>query len=158
MIDVFATWVNFILQQEGGFTDDPNDPGGPTNFGLIASDGIDPHTVTRDQAIAVYRTKYWTATKADQLPPAVAIVYADAAVNQGAFAAAKMLQQAAGVTVDGNVGPATINAAIRANPHDLSQELTARRLVRYATTAHFDHFGLGWMRRAVAALTLSSTL
>ena len=160
MAKVFDEWVDFVLEREGGLTNDPQDPGGLTNFGVDqrSHPNVDIRNLTRDQAVEIYRTAYWTGTKADQLSDAVAFVYGDIAVNQGAGAAAKLLQQALGVTADGNVGPATIAAAGKADQHALAAELTARRVLRYATTANVDRFGLGWMRRAVASFETAITL
>ncbi len=157
MPDIFTAWVTFVLSQEGGLTNDPADPGGLTNFGIDqrSHPQVDIRHLTRDGAIEIYRTSYWQASHADQLPAPVALVYADAAVNQGLGAAARLLQQALEVTVDGAIGPATLAAANRHDARALATEFTARRVLRYAETDHVDHFGLGWMRRAQAALVLA---
>ena len=157
MSDIFTLWVNFVLSREGGLTNDANDPGGLTNFGIDqrSHPQVDIRHLTRDQAVEIYRTSYWQASHADKLPPPVALVYADAAVNQGLGEAARLLQQALDVTVDGAIGPATLAAVARHDPAALATEFTARRVLRYAETDHLADFGLGWMRRAQAALALA---
>ncbi len=158
MTDIFTTWVNFVLQQEGGLTDDPHDPGGLTNFGIDkrSHPNLDIRALTRDQAIEIYRRESWIGTKADQMPPAIAIVYADTAVNQGAGTAAALLQQSLGCKVDGSVGPVTLTAAAKSDARAAAAEFTARRVLRYAGTPGMERYGLGWMRRAVAALNLAT--
>lgn len=146
-MDSFTAAINFVLEQEGGLTNDPNDPGGLTNFGLTRADTPDPATLTRDQAVDIYRAKYWGPSKADQMPTPVALMHFDTAVNQGLGAAAELLQTALGVRVDGNIGPVTLAAVEAANAHELLTEYAWRRAHRYAGTANFSHFGNDWLRR-----------
>lgn len=152
----FYTAVAFALDREGGYSNDPHDPGGETAFGIDkrSHPGVDIKALTREDAIAIYRRVYWAATKADQLPAGLAILYFDACVNQGAGAAAHMLQLALGVTADGVVGPGTLAMAAKAGPPVLT-EYAALRGHRYAETANEDRFGLGWMRRLMACLVLA---
>ena len=167
--DVFTVWVNFVLEREGGLTDDKNDPGGLTNFGIDrrSHPDVDIRALTRDQAIEIYRQSYWLKSQADKLPPALAVIYADSAVNQGLGAAARLLQTACGVGVNGIIGPATLAALVRlaareaANGKSLAQlvdEFASRRAVRYADANKFASFDLGWMRRLMACHTLALSL
>lgn len=160
MTDTFTTWINFVLTQEGGLTDDANDPGGLTSYGIDqrSHPDVDIRNLTRDGAIAIYQADYWLKSRADKLPPALAMIYADAAVNQGLGAAAVLLQQSLGVKADGNIGPVTLAAANTADVRTLVTEFAARRALRYAGTANLASFGLGWMRRLAAAHALALSL
>ena len=157
MSDPFQTAVEFVLEREGGYSDDPRDRGGETNFGIDKEShpDVDIKALTRDGAIAIYRTSYWQAAKCDQLPAGLAVMHFDAAVNQGAGAAAHMLQQAIGVKADGVIGPATLAAAAKAGPGALT-EYAALRGHRYSETVGEDRYGLGWMRRLMACLLLAA--
>ena len=106
----------WILEAEGGLVDDPNDPGGLTKYGIsqAAFPDLDIRNLTPEQALEIYATNYWEPAKCPALPPKLALVHFDAAVNCGVGQAARFLEQAVGVTVDGIVGPITIAAAWKA--------------------------------------------
>lgn len=119
-----------ILQREGGFVDNPADPGGATNMGITQAtlsawlgrpatlDEV--RNLTADTAKAIYTANYYAKPHIDQLPALIQPVMLDAAVNSGPGQAVKWLQRvlnAGGygpLAVDGGVGPATISAANKA--------------------------------------------
>jgi len=158
---VFDKAIAFVLGQEGGYTDDPIDPGGETNHGItyetlqkamflgLVPSTATPRTLTREEAIAIYRALYWTKIKGDELPPAVAFACFDCGVNQGTDTAARLLQQTLNITDDGVVGDNTVKAAWAQLSERLIDEFTAKRLLRYFRTKNVDRFGFGWIRRAV---------
>jgi len=156
-MDAFTVSVTFVLSREGGYENDPRDPGGETNYGIDkrSHPNVDIKGLTRSKAIDIYKSAYWVGTRADQLPVPVAIIYFDACVNQGATSAAQMLQEALGIKADGVIGPATISATNKARSKDLAIEYAARRALRYAGTKNFTVYGLGWMRRLMSCLDLS---
>lgn len=73
-----------LLGREGKDTDDP-DGGGLTRFGISQDNhpNVDVKSLTKDQAIAIYRAKYWDAIGADRLPDSIREMAFDSAVNQG---------------------------------------------------------------------------
>lgn len=153
----FAKALEAVLRHEGGFVDDPADPGGATNMGITiatlqrwrsgrAVTATDVAALTPDEAALIYRAWYWDVCRCGEMPEAIALLVFDAAVNQGVSAAAIMLQQAARAKADGIVGPLTLHA-VRSTGNALLHEYTARRAVRYARTRNVERFGLGWMRR-----------
>jgi lysozyme family protein len=158
MTDLFPQALAFVLLKEGGatVTDDPDDPGGLTKYGICqrAYPHLDIRNLTESQASVIYRADYWTPAGCAKLPGVIGIMLFDISVNQGRGAAAKLLQEAAGVVPDGQIGPRTVAAVNRKHPRDMLKELTVRRLLRYATTRNFEKYGLGWNRRAVECLTL----
>lgn len=150
---------------EGGYGEDPYDPGGPTNQGitlavLAAWKGVTldatnhgelkqelkriaPETVRK-----IYRTRYWGPAACAELSAPLALMHFDAAVNHGVGAALRMLQEAAGTEIDGEVGPLT-RAAIAAKPPDgLIRAYADIRRARYRSLPHFWRFGRGWLSRA----------
>lgn len=157
----FDRALAFVLHHEGGekITDDPRDLGGLTKWGISkrAYPDLDIRALTRDDAAAIYRRDYWQAARCDDLPPAVAMMVFDTAVNQGVGTAAKFLQLAAGVTADGAIGPKTIAAVRQADVTTLLTEFAARRMSHYGRRSHFDVYGLGWARRLMACAALCLT-
>jgi uncharacterized protein (TIGR02594 family) len=153
-----------VLNMEGGYTDDPADPGGPTNLGITLVDlaawkhqRIDNTTepslkaaliaLTPIGVAPIYLARYWETCCAVSLPSALALMHFDAAVNHGLGNAARMLQQALGVTIDGEIGPETIGAAETANVQDALSTYADIRRARYRALPHFWRFGRGWLAR-----------
>ena len=89
--------------------------------------------------------------KGDDLPPPLALLVFDAAVNNGVPRAVGWLQVAVGATVDGDLGTVTLAAAAAAQRERGSTavcaEFQAQRLVFMAGLASWRMFGLGWARR-----------
>lgn len=90
-----------MLKDEGGYTNDPKDPGGPTNFGITIADYrkyIKPNATATDvknmkveEAKSVYKPKYWDAVNGDGLPSGVDYCVFDYGVNSGVNRANKIL-------------------------------------------------------------------
>lgn len=156
--DLFPAALAFVLLKEGGaaVTDDPDDPGGLTKYGICQRSypHLDIRNLSERQASVIYRADYWTPACCAQVPGTVGIMMFDTAVNQGQGTASKLLQEAAGVLPDGRIGPRTLEAVCRKHPRDMLREFTVRRLLRYSTTRNFEKYGLGWNRRAIECLTL----
>jgi lysozyme family protein len=129
----FRDAVEFVLEQEGGYTLDPNDPGGETKFGISkkAYPNLDIKNLTREDAIEIYQRDYWKPCRCDDLPRHFAFIVFDSAVNQGPRVAIRLLQIALGVSVDGIIGPKTLAAASSAKPRAIRLAL-AERLAAYS--------------------------
>lgn len=141
--------VDSVLGHEGGYVDDPHDPGGCTKYGISsrAYPDLDITSLTREQAREIYRSDYWDPCRCDELPSGVDLLVFDCAVNQGRHAAIVILQQATGAAVDGIIGPQTITHAHAGRPDIVMREIVALRGTRYGNLSTFPRFGLGWMRR-----------
>lgn len=172
---LFARAMEHNLAMEGGYSEDPYDPGGPTNLGItlaefartrgvaltadnFASLKAALRGITRDQASAIYRADYWNAARCPYLPSAVALFHFDAAVNQGVFGAARMLQQALGVEVDGQIGPITLAAAARSQPLQALAAYAEARRAHYRSLSTFWRFGRGWLSRVDTTLGIARTI
>ena len=150
-----------VVGHEGGFTQDPRDPGNwtgggtgqgvlrGTNWGISAASypALAIAQLTEDNAQAIYRRDYWDRVSGDRLPPPLALLVFDAAVNAGVGRAARWLQGAVGVAADGAIGPATLAAVQAARGVDLCAEFGARRLLFMAGLPTWRTFGPGWSRR-----------
>jgi len=156
----FEKCVEFVLKHEGGYVNNPRDPGGETKFGIAKKfyPSLDIKNLTTEQAKKIYFDDYWLRSKCDQLPDKVAMMVFDSSVNQGIVASAKILQRSLKIKDDGVIGSGTIGAAKSANVNTLIQEMAAQRANYYAATRNVDTFGLGWYRRLVDCFVFSMSL
>lgn len=147
----FIRAVDLVLRHEGGLVDNPNDPGGLTNFGISqrAYPDVDIRALTRNQAMAIYERDYWTPLRCEELPTDVAVVLFDMAVNMGRDRAVRLLQRALNIPQDGLIGPRTIAACINGTRRAVAANLTAERVLAYTGMRNFDNFGRGWVRRSI---------
>lgn len=114
----FEGALGFTLVHEGGYVNDPDDPGGATNFGITqktydAWRWRDVRKITPEEVAAIYESRYWHDGKCDliaDIHPRVAVAHFDACVNTGVAQAAKFLQRVVGVAADGYIGPLTLRA------------------------------------------------
>lgn len=145
----FDEAVEYILQFEGGYVNDPNDPGGETRYGISkrAFPNLDIKSLTLMQAKEVYRIHYWVACQCDLLPPYLRLMVFDCAVNQGSLKAARILQEAVKVFIDGNIGPITLREAKNSDPQDTLSYYAMRRHLDYTKNLRWDLYGKGWSKR-----------
>lgn len=94
----FDQAVGMVLKHEGGYVNDPVDPGGETKYGISkrAYPKVDIAGLTVDGAKAIYKRDYWDAIGADQLPANVRYAAFDTAVNMGVGVARKFLKESGG--------------------------------------------------------------
>lgn len=137
-----------VIGLEGGYVNDPVDPGGETKYGISkrAYPDEDIRELTLARAKELYRRDYWDKVKGDMLPTPLDAYVFDAAVNQGVPAAIKMLQKTLGVTQDGIFGLDTQRKAQSATKEQCAMFM-AERALRYYGTRNFDRFGRGWLKR-----------
>lgn len=149
----FEKAIEHVLEEEGGYANNPNDRGGETNFGISKRSypNVDIRGLTKARAIEIYRRDFWSANDCDALPAQLRLAYFDCAINCGSGAAARLLQEAVGVPVDGKVGPQTRAAIAAADPVRLVDEfmwLRARRHARIAENNPSQRgFLPGWILR-----------
>lgn len=146
-----------LLTQEGSYSNNPNDPGGETNFGISKRSypALDIRNLTVDQVRAIYLRDYWLAAKCDLMPRGIDSMLFDAAVNHGVDTAVRLLQQSAGVKPDGNVGSITLSAVAGKN---VLREFAIQRALRYSMTKNFLTFGAGWLRRVFSVYDFAKGL
>ena len=166
----FDIALSITLPLEGGYVDNPNDPGGETNRGITMAVflltahpllGIDPtsdnlKSLSPAQAGIIYRANYWNAIQGDSFPfqPLANIVF-DFYVNSGTHASS-LLQRILNtmgtqppLVVDGSIGPATINAMAAVPQNDLYNQYKQGRIDYYQGLGpKYPMFLAGWLNRA----------
>jgi len=138
----FDTALTFVLAREGGYTNDPTDPGGATNQGITQrvydawqdAHGLlhqDVRDIPLETVKGIYLQQYWTAAGCDALPDGPALAVFDTAVNVGVARALGWWAD-----VNGNV-----------------ESLLWTRLGYYDDLARarpaMQHFLPGWLRRVI---------
>jgi lysozyme family protein len=157
----FRRCLDIVLGYEGGFSAEPGDPSGATQFGIgigalrdfrgDESLGVeDLKSLGRDEACEIYRTRYWNVLRCDDLPTGVDLVVFDFAVDTNTGRAARTLQQVVGAEADGSIGDATL-AATKVKPaRDVVKEMSGRRLEYYRALPDAAGFIRGAIDRANA--------
>lgn len=159
--DAFSRALPLILAHEGGYVNDPQDPGGATNKGVTqatydgwrAKQGLPAQSVrqiTADEVAAIYRRDYWDKVRGDDLPAGVGYAVFDFAVNSGPARAARFLQKVVSVPEDGVIGPATlaaVNSVAAVSAEPIIDRLCDARLAFLRSLPTFARFGTGWSRR-----------
>lgn len=143
-----------IVGHEGGYVNDPRDPGGETKFGISkrAFPRLDIAGLTLAQAKAIYLASYWGPARCEGLPWPVAVNLFDGAVNSGVRQSVRWMQEAAGVKDDGAVGPVTLRAWGAADPAALAARYNGLRLLFMATRRTWPTFSKGWAKRIAGNL------
>ena len=156
MLVNFDEIIEVVLHHEGGYVNDPKDPGGETNFGIAnrSHPDVDIANLTKDGAKEIYKEHYWDKNKVESLSEELRHIYFDMCVNQGRGRAVKILQKAANakgadLVVDGGMGPKTIAAMEGVE----LQRVRAYRVKYYADLVtrkpDLEKFYFGWFRRAL---------
>lgn len=153
MID-YDEAIDRILAHEGGYVNNPADPGGETQWGIAKRSypTVNIKTLTREGAKAIYLRDFWTPVASKVSDSALCFQVLDAAVNHGIGNAIRFLQRAIGVADDGAFGPASVAALAARDPHDVHLLFMAERFEFWAKLKTFDTFGRGWVRRGAQNL------
>ncbi|MBB5051114.1 lysozyme family protein [Afipia massiliensis] len=156
---------------EGGFSNDPDDPGARTLNGItqvvydadrrrrgLARVTLSPqmigHPLWIAERDALYKHQFWDAVRGDELPDGVDYVVFDGGVNSGPVQSVKWLQRALAQlglyrgAIDGHVGTGTLDALAAVNDNDALIALICQRRVEFLRQLKgFPKFGRGWLTR-----------
>lgn len=161
-----------ILKNEGGFVDDPDDPGGRTNFGITqetyqnwhdahynSSEVVDVKNISTEDVSLIYNG-YYVECGADRIGivnPGLGIQLFDCAVNCGIGTAVKMLQKVLGTLQDGMIGPATlamVNEESNISCTSLKERYMLARMIYYVKLVlkkpSMNKFLLSWLTRTIS--------
>jgi lysozyme family protein len=166
----FDVFLPILLRFEGGFVDDPTDPGGETNKGVTMATfrtcshdllGIEPTSanlkaLTDAQAGIIYRALYWNKMSGDAFQSQdLANIVCDFFVNSGTHSTI-LLQRTlnkmgAHVSEDGSIGPASIQALSGFDQTEVYRQFKQGRIDYYQSLGvRFPQFLKGWLNRVNA--------
>lgn len=163
--DIYDLALAQVLKWEGGYVNDPADPGGATNFGVTHKvydayrrrNGLTTRHVSRitmAEVEEIYRKRYWELAHCQELPAFLAMAHFDWAVNTGKHRALRHLQEVVGTKADGIWGPKT-RAAIKKAVCERGEFMVVAQYLdrreRYyswlGSKGKFRRFRRGWMNR-----------
>lgn len=158
-----------LLMHEGGYTNHPSDPGGPTNFGITIIDyrkyvkpgatAADVKAMTLGEAKSIYRAKYWDAQKCDAMPAGVDDSIFDYGVNSGIGRSGKVLRRVLGMPDNTSVvTDEVIYQLAKRDPKAVIIAINDERLRFLQNLKTWDVFGKGWGRRVAEVKTFSLQL
>lgn len=157
----FDACLKEILHHEGGFVNNPRDPGGMTNLGVTkevyeawigypVSESI-MRKLTPQLVTPLYKRNYWNAVRGDDLPIGIDLCVFDFAVNAGPKRAVRYLQRMIGAEADGSFGPKTLSILSQYIGSKKEQFAVAYyqdlRRDYYKALPAYGSFGRGWDRR-----------
>lgn len=181
----FEPALEVVLLHEGGWSDDPLDPGGATMWGISLryvldelggwdldgdgdTDKDDIRVLTKEQAAQVYRERWWDRYGYGRIPDQrVATKMLDTAVNVGPGQAHRLAQRAlnkcgAGLKVDGVLGPLTLRALSLAPPWAFLRYMAQLQANFYTTLVvarpALSRFLGGWQARARWPITVAESI
>ena len=156
----FAKVADWVIEDEGGFVNDPDDPGKATNYGITIRTlshyynkqctEQDVKDVTPELAKRIFYELYWVPAGCLDLPTGVDYVQLDAAIHAGVPRAVRFLQEALGtVEIDGLMGPNTVKACNKfvGSGGDLIGEALDERLEYLQSRLHAPKYIKGWENR-----------
>jgi len=156
----FTSCLDVVVGAEGGFVDNPADPGGATKFGITIKtlaawrrkpvSVVDVRALTLREASEIYKAAYWDPMRCGDLPHGIDLMMFDCGVNAGPRHAVIALQQALGLNCDGLIGPETLAAARAADRRSLILALARHRVEFYRGLPGWAIFGKGWGHRVEA--------
>ena len=169
MKENYESALAHVLKSEGLWSDNPQDPGGATMKGITLSVYREwkrnPHiskeelrVIPDEEVYNLYKELYWNNVQGDYLPAGVDYAVFDSAVNMGVGRAAKLIQEAVGVTADGVLGPASVSAIQKTDPKELIEKFSALKESFYRSLKTFPTFGKGWLNRVAEVKTISESM
>ena len=157
----FDASFDLLIASEGGYVNNPKDPGGETNLGVTKAAWAaylrrpvaagEMKKLTKDMVKPFYKTEYWNKVQGDKLPIGIDYLAFDFAVNAGTGQSAKFLQRACGATEDGQIGTNTLGKLATMRPRELIDNFSEikRRFYKDIVVRKPEQilFLVGWLRR-----------
>src|SRR5208337_129570 len=149
----FDDYIAVILQHEGGYVNNPSDPGGETNYGISHNSypGLDIKNLTVEDAKSIYYNDYWVKMNLDELSIDLLKLHLfDMGVNAGIKVAIKLLQKTLGIAQDGIVESDTASFSNQFQGDIVQSYIEARKnYYEYIVKVHPNEsiFLNGWINR-----------
>lgn len=153
----FEECVAIIIDFEGGYVFDSNDPGGETKYGISKRQYPDLNikNLSIEDATFIYKRDYWDKIEGDSLPDYIRLLVFDCAVNQGVPRASMYAQKSVGTVADGIIGPKTIAELYNAEPSFFVRDFAMMRHDSYIKNPKWKYFGAGWSKRLLEVVLLT---
>jgi lysozyme family protein len=168
MKSTYEQAITQVFKDEGGYTNDPHDPGGPTNWGITIIDARlywksdataeDVKNMPKSVAEEIYDKHYATPLRYNDLPAGVDYAVLDYGINSGISRSAKVLQSIVGVSQDGIIGPNTIQATLALSPIQIINKIYDERLSFLKSLPTWSHFQHGWTERCTTGRALALSM
>ena len=173
MKENYESALAHVLKSEGLWSDNPQDPGGATMKGITLSVYQEwkrnPHitkeelrVIPDEEVYNLYKELYWNNVQGDYLPAGVDYAVFDSAVNMGVGRAAKLIQEAVGVTADGVLGPASVSAIQKTDPKELIEKFSQLKENFYHGIVEHKpdqvKYLKGWLNRVAEVKTFSESM
>lgn len=150
----FGHCLDLVLKSEGGWVNNPNDPGGETNLGVtkrvweewVGHPVESLKNLTKDQVAPLYEQKYWRPCYGEVLPRGLDYCVFSFGVNAGPGRSVKLLQQSLGLVCDGVIGPRVREKLRNSNIADIIVSFTQLRR-EYYQSLNKPMFIKGWLNR-----------
>ena len=161
----FEQALTILLRYEGGYVNNPRDPGGETNFGITRRLALrygyigDMRDIPKATVASIYRAEFWDKIRAHELHHYIRYPLFDFAVHSGVKRAVMELQAVSGCVVDGIIGKQTLAKTSWRTICDIeavmiATKLTASRLKFLTCLTGWPEFGKGWARRIADILKM----
>lgn len=150
----FKECLDLVLKSEGGWVNNPKDPGGETNLGVtkavweewVGHPVESLKNLTKDQVAPLYEQRYWRPCYGEVLPRGLDFVVFSMGVNAGPGRSVKLLQSAIGCLPDGVIGSRTRGVILGSNIATLIAKFSEARR-EYYRTLNKPMFINGWLNR-----------
>jgi lysozyme family protein len=153
----FDQSLKLVLKSEGGYVNNPKDPGGETMMGVTKNawstwlkrpiaDGEMAKLTVADITL-FYKALYWDKSYCNQLPTGIDYMVFDASVNMGVGQSIKLFQKSLGGVPDGIIGPNTMKLINEMNVKTMIDKFSAQKEQFYRSLSTFATFGKGWLAR-----------
>lgn len=145
----FDSLFSLLINHEGGYVNDPADPGGETKFGISKRSypTVDIANLTLEDAKLIYKRDFWDRYSIDKFPATLRHDVFDFAVNSGGATAIRHLQRVLGVVDDGVVGPVTLRKLAESDPILVEKKYLGSRLQFMTRLRNWPNHGRGWASR-----------
>lgn len=154
MANDFKECLDIVLRSEGGWVNNPKDPGGETNLGVtkrvweewVGHPVESLKNLTKDQVAPLYEQRYWRPCYGEVLPRGLNLVVFSFGVNVGSGRSVKVLQSSLGLVCDGIIGPRVREKLKNSNIADVIKGFSQSRR-EYYQSLNKPMFIKGWLAR-----------
>ena len=168
MKETYDRAMQKVYADEGGYSHDAGDPGGPTNYGITIHDARmywksdatadDVRHMPKSVAAIIYEKHYAAPLHYNDLPAGVDYAVLDYGINSGISRAARVLQKIVHAPVDGKIGSETVKDTLAMDPIKVINAIYDERLAFLRGLRTWHIFGKGWGRRVKEGRALSLSM